>query len=296
MILNISGRTDIVAFYSEWFWNRYQAGYVDVRNPFYAEQVSRIHFQDVDGIVFCTKNPIPILPYLPKLTIPYIFQVTVTPYKKEIEPGLPKKREIIEAMQMISKWIGKEHVYLRYDPIFLSDTYSLAYHCSSFERICQLLEGYITHIIVSFLDDYQNVRKNRTILKYHPFTDRDYREIGTSFSRIAAKYGMTVQTCSEKHHLQEYGFRKSDCLTKEMAMELTGKSDFKRWKSRNNPYCHCVEMVDIGVYNTCKHFCRYCYANYDERLVIQNSQKHDSYSSLLIGHLTENDVIKERKK
>ena len=85
MILNVSGRTDIVAFYSKWFMNRYNEGYVDVRNPFYPKLVSRIYFDDVDMIVFCTKNPIPILNYLDKINKPIIFQVTLTPYGKDIE-------------------------------------------------------------------------------------------------------------------------------------------------------------------------------------------------------------------
>lgn len=296
MILNVSGRTDIVAFYSEWFWKRYQEGYVDVRNPFYPKQVSRIYFQDVEGIVFCTKNPIPILKYLPNITIPYYFHVTLTPYRKEIEPGVPRKRDIIEAVKTISKLTLKERIYIRYDPIFLSDTYTLEYHKTSFERICKLLDGYVSHIIVSFIDDYKNVRKNQNILRIRPFTEADYAFIGQAFSMIANKYGMTVQTCSEAHNLVEYGFIEQDCLTKEMAQALTGRSNFKRWTSRNNKHCKCVEMVDIGVYNTCRHFCKYCYANYDEQLVGENRKKHDPNSSLLIGQLEDSDMIKRRKK
>lgn len=66
MILNVSGRTDIVAFYSEWFMNRYKEGFVDVRNPYNSKLVSRIRFENVDAILFCTKNPIPILKYIKK--------------------------------------------------------------------------------------------------------------------------------------------------------------------------------------------------------------------------------------
>ena len=85
MILNVSGRTDIVAFYTEWFMNRYKEGYVDVRNPFYERLVSRIYFDDVDLIVFCSKNPLPIIPYIEKIDNPIIFNVTITPYHKDIE-------------------------------------------------------------------------------------------------------------------------------------------------------------------------------------------------------------------
>ena len=84
MILNVSGRTDIVAFYSKWFLNRLKEGYVDVRNPFNPNLVSRIDFDDVDLILFCTKNPIPIVDKLGDIKIPYIFYVTITPYKDDI--------------------------------------------------------------------------------------------------------------------------------------------------------------------------------------------------------------------
>ena len=99
MILNVSGRCDIVAFYTKWFMNRYEEGYVDVRNPFYPKMVSRIYFDDVDAIVFCTKNPIPIVNELGKIDKPIIFQVTITPYKKDIETNVPDKKKIIEALK-----------------------------------------------------------------------------------------------------------------------------------------------------------------------------------------------------
>ena len=92
MILNVSGRTDIAAFYTPWFMNRYHEGFVDVRNPFYPKLVSRIYFSDVDAIMFCTKNPIPILPYLEKIDKPKIFHITLTPYLKDIELNTISKR------------------------------------------------------------------------------------------------------------------------------------------------------------------------------------------------------------
>ena len=79
MILNISGRTDIVAFYTPWLMNRFEAGEILVRNPFYPSQVSKILIENVDAIVFCTKNPLPIIKYLPSIHKPMIFQVTLTP-------------------------------------------------------------------------------------------------------------------------------------------------------------------------------------------------------------------------
>ncbi len=292
MILMVSGRTDVVALYSKWFMKRYKEGFVDVRNPFNNKMVNRIYFNDVDAILFCTKNPLPILDYLKEINKPILFHVTLTPYKKDIEPNIIPKGIIIESIKKLSNIIGIDNLYIRYDPIFLSDKYNLDYHKQAFDNMCSLLNGYVKHIIVSFIDIYKNVVKNEKILKFKNFEENDYKEIGISFSKSAKKYGMTVQTCYEEKNLIEYGFIKGECLSHNLAFKLT-KKGYKNWKARN---CGCVEMVDIGVYNSCKHFCKYCYANYDEEKVNINYKNHDPNSTLLIGKLQKDDIIKIRKK
>lgn len=296
MILNVSGRTDIVAFYSDWFLNRYKEGFLDVRNPFYQKQVSRIYFEDVEAILFCTKNPIPILDKINQISIPILFQVTLTPYKKDLEPNVPDKTQIIQAIKKLSNYVEKDNLYVRYDPILLNDYYTVDYHLKAFEKMCSLLDGYVHHIIVSFIDDYKNVRSNSNYLNLKEFTEDDFQRIGSSFSTIANAYHMTVQTCSEETTLVEYGFIQQDCLTKEMAYQLTGRKNHKKWHARNSKFCNCVEMADIGVYNSCSHFCKYCYANYDEKTVNSNQKKHNPNSSLLIGELQSDDIITRRKK
>ncbi len=295
MILNVSGRTDIVAFYSEWFMNRYHEGFIDVRNPFNPSLVSRIFFDDVDLILFCTKNPIPILNHLKEIKKPILFHVTLTPYKQDIEPNIPSKKVIIKAIKKLSEIVGIDNLYIRYDPIFISDQYTLEYHIKAFDKLCSLLNGYVKKIIISFLDDYKNVRQNKSILNYRSFTENDYKEIGINFSNNAKKYDMTVQTCFEDKNLVEYGFIKGECLSHELAFKLTGKT-YSSWKARKGNKCNCVQMVDIGFYNSCNHLCKYCYANFDEKKVKSIIKNHDPNSSLLIGHLTKDDTIKIRKK
>lgn len=295
MILNVSGRTDIVAFYSKWFLNRLKEGYVDVRNPFNPNLVSRIDFDDVDLILFCTKNPIPIVDKLGDIKIPYIFHVTITPYKDDIEPNLPSKSKIIEAVKKISTRVGIDNIYVRYDPIFISEKYNIEYHIKAFTKLCSLLKGYVKTIIVSFIDNYKNVRKNLPYLKYRSFTEEDYKLIGQNFSKIAKDNNMVIQTCFEERNLTEYGFIKGECMSKELAFKLTGKT-YKKWQARKGNACNCVELVDIGVYNSCNHLCKYCYANYDESKVKENINNHDINSSLLIGHINSDDIIKPRKK
>ena len=177
MILNVSGRTDIVAFYTKWFMNRYREGFVDVRNPFNFQLVSRINFEHVDAILFCTKNPIPILEYLKEIDKPMLFHVTITPYKTDVEPNVPSKTKIIEAVKKLSNIIGIENLYIRYDPMFLSDKYNIEYHKKAFERMCLLLNGYVklcdTNIaklvFVLFLSLYECPLTSVRLLSYTSF-------------------------------------------------------------------------------------------------------------------------------
>ena len=248
---------------------------------------------DVDAILFCTKNPIPIVKYLGDIDKPIVFHVTLTPYRNDIEPNVPPKGLVIRAIRRISNIIGSDNIFVRYDPIFVNDVYSVDYHIKAFDNMCKLLNGYVKHIIISFIDDYKNVRNNRDFLNYRDLTNDDYKRIGISFSESAVKNNMTVQTCCEKDNLSEYGFKVNDCMSFNYAYKLTGKTDFKKWKERT---CNCVGMVDIGVYNSCRHFCKYCYANYDEGKVDKNYCFHNLNSSLLIGELSCDDIVKRRVK
>lgn len=263
---------------------------------FFENKISRIYFDDVDAIVFCTKNPIPIIKHLKKIDKPMIFHITLTPYSKDIEPNVPPKGQIIKAIQKVSEILGSNNVYIRYDPIFINDKYTLEYHIKMFNEMCTLLDGYVKHIIVSFLDYYKNVENNINLLNPKILTEEDYKKIGINFSKSAREHNMTVQTCAEEHNLVEYGFIKEECLSHTLAFKLTGKTNFNYWKARNNKNCKCVEMVDIGVYNSCMHFCKYCYANYALERVKNNYQNHNIASSLLVGEVSMKDIIKTRNK
>lgn len=295
MILNVSGRTDILAFYSKWFINRLEEGFVDVKNPFNPKLVSRIYFENVDAILFCTKNPLPIIPYINKINKPIVFHITITPYGKDIEPNVIDKRKIIDGIKEISKIIGSDNIFVRYDPIFLNRKYTLDYHIKAFKKLCALLNGYIKGFVVSFLDDYKNVQKNYHIIKPQIWNEDDYKKFGLSFSAIAKEYNLTVQTCAEKKNLVEYGFIKGECMSKEMAAKLTGNTNFKKWTARKKTNCECVEMVDIGAYNSCNHLCKYCYANFDEDKIAENIKLHHACSTMLIGEFTDDCKIVVRE-
>lgn len=284
MIINASGRTDIVAYYMNWFVNRWNEGYFDVRNPFNPKLVSRIFVSDVDMIVFCTKNPLPLLDTIHLFSVPIQLQVTITGYFKDMEPQVPDKGEIIACVQKLSSYLGKENVCVRYDPIFLNSKYNVDYHIRAFNKLCTILKGYVSKVIVSFVDDYKNVRNNH--LDYHEPSNEEYLKLKETFE----KNDMKIVSCMEnKYHI---GDEKDCCISIKYAFERTGKF-FKEWKARD---CHCVNMVDVGAYNSCLHGCKYCYANFDSKQIVSNYKMHDVNSSLLIGHLNLDDQVKIRRK
>ncbi|NCC54961.1 MAG: DUF1848 domain-containing protein [Erysipelotrichia bacterium] len=298
MIINVSGRCDICAFFSEWLMKRIRAGFVDVRNPFYPNQISRIILDKthVDAIFFCTKNPLPMLPYLDELDqFHYVFHVSLTPYRKDIEPNVVDKRKIMEAIKQLSKHIGAHRVVVRYDPILVNDVYSISYHIKMFQRLCEQLTTYVNVIVISFLDMKKNTIKNAQHYGLRTLEDEEITVLAKAFGEIAKNYHMQIQTCAEEVDLTKYGINKQACISNELMYQLTGK--MKRCpKSKARKECECIQSVDIGQYNCCSHFCRYCYANYDEKQVQKNMHLHDPNATMLIGHLEENDQIKIREK
>ena len=295
MILSVSERCDIVAFYMDWFCNRLQEGFVDVRNPFYPKQVSRIILdkEHIEAIVFCTKNPEPLSKNMDKIPYPFILHVTITPYLKDIEPFVPDKKKTIEIVKKISQEIGKDRVIIRYDPIFISPKYNMDYHKKMFTRLCREINGYANRIIISFVDLKRNTLKNRKILNMEPLTKEKIEDLASFMGKVTAKNHLVITTCAENLSLEKFGFQKMPCTPEESIQKLLNNhKKYQHNKTREN--CTCIDMVDIGSYNSCSHFCRYCYANYDENQVLTNKKKHYFTSSLLIGHLTSEDIIKEK--
>lgn len=173
MIISASRRTDIPTYYSDWFFNRIKEGFVFVRNPMNAHQISRIDLRPdvVDGIVFWTKNPLPMLDRLDLLKeYTYYFQFTLTSYGEDVESNIPSKSNvIIPSFQRLSDKLGPERVIWRYDPIFLSQKYSIDYHIHYFEMLAKRLSLYTKKCTISFLDYYCNTEKNFQLQAYNLF-------------------------------------------------------------------------------------------------------------------------------
>lgn len=298
MIISASRRTDIPAFYSEWLFNRIKEGYVLVRNPMNIHQIGRINLSPdvVDGIVFWTKNPVPMIERLPELEkYTYYFQFTLTAYDRDVEPNIPSKNKIIiPGFQKLSKAIGRDRTIWRYDPIFFNDHYTMEYHCKYFKVLASKLGNYTEKCTVSFLDLYKNTARNISPLNIWPENVEMQNEIMQRFSEIASEYGIYIDTCAERIDLGALQIAHACCIDKER-FERIGNCRLKLRKDPNQrPECGCVASIDIGTYNTCRHGCLYCYANYSQNTVYKNSAAHNPNSPLLFGELGDDDVIKIR--
>jgi len=299
MILSVSRRTDIPAFYSEWFINRLREEVVLVRNPMNYHSVSKINLSPnvVDCIVFWSKNPKPMFKYLDEIEDKYkfYFQYTINAYENDMEPSLPSLDERLESFIYLSNKYGKEKVIWRYDPIVITPKYNLKWHINRFDYIASKLKNYTNNCVFSFLDIYDKNRNNLSKLKIQEITRDIMIEIVQKIKPIADKNGIELRTCSEDIDLVDLGIKKSCCIDPNLISKIVD-CRIKAIKDKNQrTSCGCVESIDIGQYNTCKHGCVYCYANYSQESVKNNCLKHNKISKLLLGEIEKEDKIHERE-
>ena len=298
MIINTGSRTDIPACYSEWFYNRIREGTVMVRNPYYPQQVMKYRLSPdvVDCLIFCTKNPEPMISRLEELNhYRQLWFVTITPYGKEIEPNVPDKNRVMESFCRLSKVVGKRAIRWRYDPVFVTDQYSTAFHLEQFEKMAERLHGYTNGCVISFIDLYEKTKKNFSGVREVGKEDR--MKMGEAFARIGKKHGMTIYSCCEGTELEQFGVNCTGCMTKEVIERAIGEqlSVPKKGKPAREG-CSCLLGGDIGAYNTCTNGCIYCYANYDQETVKRNRTLHDKNSAFLIGRARIEDEVREAKQ
>lgn len=298
MILTCSQRTDICAFYSDWLLRRFREGFVDVRNPYAPRSVQRILLDpgQIEAMIIMTKNPAPLLPHLQTLSaIPLGFQITITPYPAELEPGVPDKRKIIAAFRECARQLGARRVILRYDPIFFTRTWDLAWHQRAFQRLCRQLEGACHQVIISELDWMRNTRRHQKELKALPPDAKRFSLLAESLVPIGLQFGMRLQMCAESPEHAAPGIVRRSCIDAQWIEQISGlRLRYPQGKAR--PHCDCLAVTDIGEYNCCLHRCRYCYANFDETQLKERVRAHDPASSLLIGQLQPDDQIRIKKQ
>ena len=296
MIISASRRTDIPAFYAEWFMNRIREEYLFVQNPFNANRFTKVDLSpsNVEAIVFWTKNPAPMLGYLDELDARgyrYYFQFTVTAYPKLIEPSVPAEEQLLANFRNLTARIGAERVVWRFDPVLISDLAPENIVLETFGRLAGRMKGQTERVVISFAHFYRTVKSR---------LDRAQKETGVGFTdimdnpgqvygvaremaSIAKRNSMRIESCAEKLDLSEFGIEHGKCIDDDLLKKVFGidvtpvKDPYQRIE------CRCVRSQDIGQYDTCPHGCLYCYANPNRSRAHKNLALHDPKSPYLIG-------------
>lgn len=271
MIVSASRRTDIPAFFGEWFMERIRAAEVEVLNPFdpRRSRVVSLKPADVEAICFWSKNPRPFLPHLEELTdrgFWFFFHFTLNPYDRPVEPHLPPLTERIDTFLTLSSLFGPKRVIWRYDPIIISPLTPVDWHLERMEAIAATLAGHTARLVVSMVDRY---RKNRCRLERvlgkgigeegAVFAD-DVKRLSSGIVRIAREKGMIPTSCAEPLIDPSTGIAPGACIDAGSLEELCGILVAPRRDRSQRSLCRCVRSVDVGRYGTCRHGCIYCYA------------------------------------
>lgn len=285
MIVSASRRTDIPAFYHQWFMNRIRAGFCLVPNPFNPTQVARVSLtpEDVAVIVFWTRNPTPLLPYLDELDrrgYRYYFQFTLTGYPRLLEPGLPAPEALVEAFRRLAERVGAEKVIWRYDPLLFSNITDVAFHRQNFVRLADALAGYTRRVVLSLFDPYTSVmRRLRKVpqleLSEASAIEEELPDLLRFLAQMAASHGLEARSCAEARDWTPYGILPGKCVDDELIARLFGVEVTHTKDAGQRPTCRCVQSKDIGVYHTCRHGCLYCYATGEQPYLQTPTRHHD---------------------
>ncbi|ACB86355.1 DUF1848 domain-containing protein [Natranaerobius thermophilus] len=299
-IISASRRTDIPAFFGEWFKNRIKEGFFYSVNPFNPRQIreTSLRPEDVACIVFWTKNPRPFFPIINLLNQEqyfYYFQYTLNNYPDFLEPGLPSLEEQLSTFKRLNEIIGEtgpDRVQWRYDPIIISSRTPIDYHLGKIDYLAATLEGYTKRLTVSLLDFYKKISRRFHLLSEHEnvkfystesLSDSDLTKLGLGLNKIAKDYNLELYSCCDRY-LAEYSVTPGSCIDGELISSYTGIPFNEISRDCNQrEYCLCSQSVDMGIYSTCKHFCSYCYAYGRQETVEKNlnSHYHINNSSLL---------------
>ncbi|MCX7786443.1 MAG: DUF1848 domain-containing protein [Spirochaetes bacterium] len=258
MVVSVSRRTDIPAFFFDWFLEKLDLGVVEVPHPFNPNQKKAIPLthEAVDAFVFWTKDPSRLLPPHPLLdSFPWVVLITLTPYRRDWENSFPDKEFLIQQFQRLSDRIGKERVVWRYDPIILTQEIRVDWHKRQFEKIARSLSGYTDRCIVSFVSLY---RKNKAFLNRIGWIDPTPTERITLLQclrELAENEFIQLVTCADPVSPWP-----GACIDGDLLSRVAGRGLELEKDPNQRPACLCRKSVDIGTYGTCKGGCLYCYA------------------------------------
>ncbi len=278
VIISASRATDIPAFFSSWFFDRLDKGYCVWRNPYNGKDCY-VSFANTRFIVFWSKNPAPLLPYLQGLTdrgIGFYLQYTLNEYENEgLEPAVQKLSDRIDTFKRIVDNHGFGSVIWRFDPLMLTDKIGVDELLDKVHDIAAQLEGYTQKLVFSFADIsvYKNVGANlrRGGVNYREWTERDMYAFAKGMKEL--NLPMEAATCAEHIDLSGYGIIHNKCIDPDLISQLAPDDHvLQMWlfgatkDSGQRKDCGCILSKDIGRYNTCPHGCLYCYANKTPKL------------------------------
>ncbi|OHE82153.1 MAG: hypothetical protein A2X76_12045 [Lysobacterales bacterium GWF1_69_6] len=303
LIVSASRSTDIPAFYGEWFSRRLDAGYVKWINPF-NNAPFYVPFEKARFFVFWSKNPRPFFPVLDRLAsegIGFYVLYTVNNYDGlGFEPGVPPLSARAETFAELSRRYGKERVVWRFDPLLLTDTLDMDGLFARIREAGDAVARYTEKLVFSFceISKYPKVERNlrRERVGYIEFDRGMMLDAGARLAELARGWGVIPASCAVETDLAEFGIVRNKCIDDELIarispgdralMEFLGRDPlFPRTPPVKAPkdkgqrkYCGCVPSKDIGRYDTCPHYCVYCYANTSRRTAAENYRSADSNS------------------
>lgn len=292
MIVSASYKTDIPAFYAEWFRNRLQAGYCKMVNAYNRAQQRTVSLraEDVDAFVFWTKNIGPFRPALAEVAargVPFIVHLTLNPYPRQLEPALPAAQRRVEQVRWLARAYGPRVVVWRYDPILFSELTPLGYHLAEFSALADQLAGSVDEVVVKFANLYRKTTRNlhrasrsEGFAWWDPPAEEKC-ELLSELGAIARARGLRLRLCSQPELLVAE-VEPSVCVDPIRLADVAGRP-VSAVARGVRPGCRCAAAIDIGEYDTCPHGCVYCYAvEAQERAVTQLRQKHDPTAEYLI--------------
>ena len=293
MIVCASRRTDIPAFHSEWLMNRLRAGYALVRNPMERNVVYRVDLtrSNVDCLFFLTKDPRNLEPHLKEIGSMghmYVFNITLNPYGRDLEPGVPFKADINDSCIRISEHIGRDRMAWRYDPIIFNHRHGIDYHRRKFDLLCREASQWTDRCIVSFVSMYGKLSSLEDDGLLRQVTRKEMVDFARMASKVSEEYGVSISQCCGSMSLEEYGIDDRGCFDSAWMNSLNIPYDTSSSPIRRG--CRCVKSIDIGQYDTCLHDCAYCYANSIERSS-RVSRTYDPGAEILWGDVMPSDTV-----
>lgn len=294
MIVTASRRTDIPAFYSEWFVNRLKEGYALVPNPRNPQRVGRVELSPkiVDCVVFWTKNPFPMFGRLKEIEqrgYPFITHFTLTPYDGAVECGLPPKAKLLDTLIELADRTSPDRVVWRYDPVIVDGRFSVDWHLERFARMCERLSTHVHRCIVSFVEPYKSIEKD-----FRAMTHKEMTDIAIGFSQVAQIHNIGLSTCAEEVDLSEYGISNGACVGKKHIEQVIGSRLEVAIDANQREACLCAAAVDVGAYDTCPHGCAYCYAVSSRKTALRRMAAHNPTAPMITGHPTGTEIVTNR--